>query len=338
MKNSDYFSLRFKNDKLIFLDQTKLPFTQSYVETENYERIAEAIEKLEIRGAPAIGIAAAYALVLSIKNCSEEKIEQTFEHARQRLSSTRPTAVNLFSSLNEIRKIFMENKSADNLYEILKDKAVSLHNDDMDKCERIGKNGLAIFKKKSNVLTHCNTGKLATAGDGTAFNIIRMAFERGLVSHVYADETRPLYQGLRLTTFELEQNGIPFSVQTDSMAAVLMKQNNVDLVIVGADRIALNGDTANKIGTYNLAVLCNFHDIPFFVAAPTTTIDRTIPSGEEIVIEYRNKSEILSYRSMRISPDSTEVFNPAFDVTPAHLISGIITEDQVYLFPYNFIK
>lgn len=338
MKKSNYFSLQFKNDKLIFIDQTKLPFEQSYVETEDYERIAEAIERLEIRGAPAIGIAAAYALALSVKNCNKEKNEPIFEHACQRLSSTRPTAVNLFSSLNEIRKTFMENKSAENLYEILKDKAVSLHNDDIDKCERIGKNGLVIFKKKSNVLTHCNTGKLATAGDGTAFNIIRMAFEKGLVSHVHVDETRPLYQGLRLTTFELEQNRIPFSVQTDSMAAVLMKENNVDLVIVGADRIALNGDTANKIGTYNLAVLCNFHDIPFFVAAPTTTIDRTIPSGEEIVIEYRNKFEILNHRSISIAPESTEVFNPAFDVTPAHLISGIITEDQVYLLPYNFIK
>jgi methylthioribose-1-phosphate isomerase len=338
MKKSNYFSLQFKNDKLIFLDQTKLPFEQSYIETDNYERISEAIEKLEIRGAPLIGVAAAYALALSLKNCSKEKIETIFELAYQRISSTRPTAVNLFSSLNEMRKTFMENKSADNLYEILKISSIDLHNDDIDKCERIGKNGLAIFKKKSNVLTHCNTGKLATAGNGTAFNIIRMAFEIGLVSHVHVDETRPLYQGLRLTTFELEQNGIPFSVQTDSMAAVLMKQNNVDLVIVGADRIALNGDTANKIGTYNLAVLCNFHDIPFFVAAPTTTIDRTIPSGAEIVIENRKKSEILSHRSVNIASDSTEVFNPAFDVTPAHLISGIITEDQVYLFPYNFIK
>jgi methylthioribose-1-phosphate isomerase len=213
-----------------------------------------------------------------------------------------------------------------------------LHNDDIDKCNRIGKNGLAIFRKKSNVLTHCNTGKLATAGDGTAFNIIKMGYEKGLVNHVYVDETRPLYQGLRLTTFELEQDEIPFSVQTDSMAAVLMKEKKVDLVIVGADRIALNGDTANKIGTYNLAVLCNFHDIPFYVAAPTTTIDRTIPSGEEITIEYRNKSEVLANKSINIAPDSIDVFNPAFDITPSHLISGIITEDQVYLFPYNFIR
>ena len=201
MKKSNYFSLQFKNDKLIFLDQTKLPFEQSYVETEDYERIAEAIEKLEIRGAPAIGIAAAYALALSLKHCSKEKIESIFELAYQRLSSTRPTAVNLFSSLNEMRKTFMANKNADNLYEILKDKAVSLHNDDIDKCERIGKNGLAIFRKKSNVLTHCNTGKLATAGDGTAFNIIKMAFEKGLVNHVHVDETRPIISGFAINDF-----------------------------------------------------------------------------------------------------------------------------------------
>jgi len=338
MKTNNYFSIQFSDDKLIILDQTKLPFEQSYIHTDDYERIAQAIEKLEVRGAPAIGVTAAYALALSVKNCSKENVEFAFNEGYQRLSSTRPTAVNLFSSLNEIKKTFIENKNNDNVYEVLKNKAIDLHNDDVDKCERIGKNGLTIFKKKSNVLTHCNTGKLATAGDGTAFNVIRLAFEKGLVSFVHVDETRPLYQGLRLTTFELEQNGIPFTVQTDSMAAVLMNQKKVDLVIVGADRIALNGDTANKIGTYNLAVLCNFHSVPFYIAAPTSTIDRTIASGEEINIEYRKKSEVLSYKSTSIASDTIEVFNPAFDVTPSHLISGIITEDQVYLFPYNFIK
>jgi methylthioribose-1-phosphate isomerase len=338
MKKSNYFSFQFKNDKLIFLDQSKLPFEQSYLETDDYERIAEAVEKLEVRGAPAIGVVAAYALALAMKQSDKTAQEFDFYKALQRLSDTRPTAVNLFSALQEMEKIFIENKNIDNLYEVLKSKAISLHNDDIDKCNRIGKNGLTIFKKKSNVLTHCNTGKLATAGDGTAFNIIKMAYEKGLVNHVYVDETRPLYQGLRLTTFELEQNEIPFSVQTDSMAAVLMNEKKIDLLIVGADRIALNGDTANKIGTYNLAVLCNFHDIPFYVAAPTTTIDRTIPSGEEITIEYRNKSEVLANKSVNIAPDSIDVFNPAFDVTPSHLISGIITEDQVYLFPYNFIR
>ncbi len=338
MKKINYFSFQFKNDKLIFLDQTKLPFEQSYIETDDYERIAQAIEKLEVRGAPAIGIIASYAIALSIKNCDPDSVESTFNKAYQRLANTRPTAVNLFTMLNEMRKILNENKNHDSIYDILRQKAVSLHNDDTNKCDRIGENGLALFKKKSNVLTHCNTGKLATAGDGTAFNIIRMGYEKELVSFVYIDETRPLYQGLRLTTFELEQNEIPFSVNTDSMAAVLMKERKVDLVIVGADRIALNGDTANKIGTYNLAVLSNYHDIPFYIAAPTTTIDRTITSGAEIKIEYRKKSEILGYNLVNIASDSVETFNPAFDITPSHLISGIITEDQIYFFPYNFMS
>ena len=338
MKKSEYFSFRFADDKIIFLDQTKLPFEQLYIETDSYERIAEAIERLEIRGAPAIGISAAYALALSVKNISNAEIDVIFNQAYHRLANTRPTAVNLFSALNEIKNTYELHKSNDNIYSILLKKAIELHEDDIQKCKRIGENGLKIFKKKSNVLTHCNTGKLATAGDGTAFNIIKLAFEKGLVSFVYVDETRPLFQGLKLTTFELEQNGIPFSVHTDSMAAALMNEKKVDLVIVGADRIALNGDTANKIGTYNLAVLCNFHNIPFYIAAPTTTIDRTIPSGEDIKIEFRDKSEIISYKSEFIASNSLDVFNPAFDVTPAHLISAIITEDQVYFFPYNFIK
>lgn len=337
MKKSDYFSFQFKNDKLTFLDQTKLPFEQVYIDTDSYERVAEAVEKLEIRGAPAIGIVAAYGLALAIKNSSKDNYETDFSNAYQRLSSTRPTAVNLFSALQEMKKAFLASQESENIYETLLKQAAELHDDDIDKCNRIGKNGLAVFRKKSNVLTHCNTGRLATAGEGTAFNIIRIAYEKGLVNHIYVDETRPLYQGLRLTAFELEQNGIPFSVQTDSMAASLMKEKKVDLVIVGADRIALNGDTANKIGTYNLAILCNYHDIPFYIAAPTTTIDRTILTGDEIVIEHRKKSEVLDYKSINIAPDSYEVYNPAFDVTPSHLISGIITEDQVCSFPYNFM-
>lgn len=338
MKKSDYFSFRFDNDKLIFLDQTKLPLEHNYVETDDYERIAQAIERLEVRGAPALGIVAAYALALSVKDCKHENIIRVFEMAYTRLSQTRPTAVNLFTALNQIKKVFYENVDSNSVYEILKNKAALLHNDDIDKCNRIAHNGLLAFKKKSNVLTHCNTGKLATAGEGTAFNIIRLAHEKGLVSHVFIDETRPLFQGLRLTAFELKQNGIPFSINTDSMAAVLIKEKKVDLVIVGADRIALNGDTANKIGTYNLAVLCYFHDIPFYIAAPTTTIDRTIASGLEIPIEYRNKSELFAYTDFKESKLSFEIFNPAFDITPAHLVSGIITEEQFYTFPYNFIR
>jgi methylthioribose-1-phosphate isomerase len=202
----------------------------------------------------------------------------------------------------------------------------------------MGRNGLSLFKQKSNVLTHCNTGKLATGGIGTAFGIIKTAFENGLVNHVFADETRPLLQGLRLTAFELDKCGIPFALQTDSSSAELMKQGKVDLVITGADRIALNGDSANKIGTYNVAILANYHNIPFYIAAPSTTIDRSIPSGKEIVIEYRNRNELFYIGDTLITPENYNAFTPAFDVTPAHLISGIITEEGLFTFPYNFIQ
>ena len=218
------------------------------------------------------------------------------------------------------------------------EKAKQIHTDDIEKCRKIGENGLKIFRKKSKILTHCNTGKLATGGDGTAFNVIKKGFENNLVEFVYADETRPLLQGSRLTAFELERCGIPFAIETDSMAASLMKSGNVDFVVVGADRIALNGDAANKIGTLTLAILSEYYNIPFYVAAPTTTIDRTIISGDEINIEQRAKDEILKVNGVQIAPEKYETYSPAFDVTPSHLITGIITEEDVYTFPYNFIK
>jgi methylthioribose-1-phosphate isomerase len=339
MKKNSYFSLDFIEDKFVFLDQTKLPLTEDYIKTEDYNRIAEAIERLEIRGAPAIGVAAAYGLALALKSISKDSVDKKFEAAYLRLSKTRPTAVNLFRSLKDIKKVYEANKNSDNIYSILKSEAEKIHKDDIEKCRLIGENGLKIFKKdKSNILTHCNTGKLATSGDGTAFNVIKRGFEKGLVNFVYADETRPLLQGLRLTAFELEKNGIPFAVLTDSSAASLMAKNKVDLVVVGADRIAINGDTANKIGTYSLAVLCNHHNIPFYIAAPTTTIDRAITSGQEIVIEERKSIELTRINGKEIAPDTYRAFTPAFDVTPSHLITGIITEDQVYSFPYNFIQ
>jgi len=338
MKKTDYFSVKFEKNKLVFLDQTKLPFREVYVETDDYERIAEAIEKLEIRGAPLIGVCAAYGLALSIKNATNSERDFFFFGAYDRLARTRPTAVNLFSALCDMKSIYESRKNLSNIYSILVSRAEQLHKDDAEYCRKIGENGLRIFRKKSNILTHCNTGKLATTGDGTAFSVIKTGFEKGLVNFVYADETRPLLQGLRLTAFELEHSGIPFSVLSDSMAATLMKDKKVDFVITGADRIALNGDSANKIGTYNLAILCNYHDIPFYIAAPSTTIDRNIASGEEIVIEFRDKKEILSVSDLQIAPDSYSAFSPAFDVTPAHLIRGIITEEDVFSFPYNFIK
>jgi methylthioribose-1-phosphate isomerase len=337
MKTTEYFSIKYDNENLIFLDQTKLPLEETYVSTDNYERIAGAIERLEIRGAPLIGIAAAYALALSLKN-NQADSEKLFYLAYDRLARTRPTAVNLFQALDELKKDFENLSDKRNAFEMLLSKAIEIQKKDEEYCLKIGRNGLALFKQKSNVLTHCNTGKLATGGIGTAFGIIKTAFENGLVNHVYADETRPLLQGLRLTAFEFEKNGIPFTIQTDSSAAELMRQGKVDLVITGADRIALNGDSANKIGTYNLAILANYHNIPFYIAAPSTTIDRTIATGEEIVIEYRNSKEIFYIGETPISPANYNAFTPAFDVTPAHLISGLITEEGIFTFPYNFIR
>jgi methylthioribose-1-phosphate isomerase len=335
---ANYFSIDFTNDKLVFLDQTKLPLSEIYIETESYDRIAEAIERLEVRGAPLIGISAAYALALSLKNVSSEKAEKIFNSAVDRLARTRPTAVNLFYAIDEMKKTFSENKDSKVVYSALLKRAKEIHNEDIEKCKKIGENGLKVFRRKSRILTHCNTGKLATGGDGTAFNVIKTGFENGLVEFVYADETRPLLQGLRLTSYELEKNSIPFAVQSDSSAASLMKEGKVDFVVVGADRIALNGDSANKIGTYNLAINANFHNIPFYIAAPSTTIDRKIATGDEIKIEFRTKDELISVGGQKVAPESYSVYSPAFDVTPAHLITGIITEKGVYPFPYNFLN
>lgn len=337
MKNNSYFPLKFENDSLIFIDQTKLPLEENYIQTDDYNRIAEAIEKLEIRGAPLIGIAAAYAVALAFKN-KKVKDDDYFNRVYNRLASTRPTAVNLFFALKETEKLYLSLTTDDDLYSRLLILASKIYEDEKNFSDRIAKNGLNIFRKKSNILTHCNTGALAAAGYGTAFAVIKKGYENGLVNHVYVDETRPLLQGLRLTAFELEKNGIPFTIQTDSAAAFLMKENKIDFVITGADRIALNGDAANKIGTYNLAVLCNFHNIPFYIAAPSTTIDRNIATGQEIAIEFRKCEEILSIMGKRISKESYQCFSPAFDVTPSHLITGIITEEGVFPFPYNFIR
>lgn len=336
MKKTDYFSLNFRQDKIIYLDQTKLPLEEVYIETSDYERIAFAIERLELRGAPLIGIAAAYASALSLKNVINNK-EEIFYKSYSRLFATRPTAVNLFYALNEMKEVFELNKNSPDLYELLINRAKLIHKQDEEYCRMIGINALPLFTGKAKILTHCNTGKLATGGEGTAFNIIKTGFEQGLVDYVYVDETRPLLQGLRLTSFELAKNGIPFSVQPDSAAASLITKGGIDFVVVGADRISLNGDTANKIGTLNLAILCNFNSTPFYVAAPSTTIDRNILTGEDIIIEYRDKGEILNFNNIPAAPQSFETFSPAFDVTPSHLITAIITEKQIYRFPYNFL-
>lgn len=333
---ADYYNLKFENGKLTFLDQTLLPLEENYITTDSYIRIAEAIEKLEIRGAPLIGIAAAYSIALALQSSAD--IQKDFNTAFKRLASTRPTAVNLFYALERMKRRFESISEKGNVYPELLKEAETIHHEENNFSEKIAHNGIRIFSKKSNVLTHCNTGALAAGGMGTAFAVIKHAYDNNLVSHVFADETRPLLQGLRLTAYELDKNGIPFSINTDASAAVLMQQGKVDLVITGADRIALNGDTANKIGTYNLAVLCNYHNIPFYVAAPSTTIDRKIATGSEIEIEYRSGDEIKKIKGFKIVPENYTAFTPAFDVTPSHLITGIITEEDLFFFPYSFIR
>lgn len=332
MKKSNYFALAFENDSLTFLDQTKLPFVEEYITTDNYERVAEAIERLEVRGAPVIGIAAAFAVTLAMKkNSSSDK----FKTAYNRLAITRPTAVNLFWALNQMKTLFESLKDGDDAYETLLQKAKEIQQEDVLMCEKMGENGLLIFKKKSVVLTHCNTGVLAAEG-GTAFSVIKKGFENGLVSSVFADETRPLLQGSRLTAYELSKNEIPFEIITDSTAASLFLKKRIDLVITGADRITANGDTANKIGTYNLAVLCKYHGVPFYIAAPSSTIDFSISHHSEIPIELRSSKEITSLNGKQITLESYPCYNPSFDVTPAELISGIITEKGLFTFPYQF--
>jgi methylthioribose-1-phosphate isomerase len=328
-------AIEFKDDKLHLIDQTKLPFELNYIITDDYNRVALAIERLEVRGAPAIGVAAAYALALSLKY-SKENIYDIFYSAYERLKNTRPTAVNLFSALDEIKLVFEQKKNEENLFETLISKAIIIHNRDIEMCDAIGKNGIQIFSKKSRVLTHCNTGALATGGDGTALNVIRNSFQNGLIEIVYVDETRPLFQGSRLTAWELDQLEIPFEIITDSTAASLLQNKKVDLIITGADRITLNGDVANKIGTYNLAVLAHFHEIPFYVAAPTTTIDKSTLTGKKIEIELRSKKEIFEINGQRITRDNYESFSPAFDVSPNELITAIITEKSIHYQPFNF--
>jgi len=335
--SKEFFSIDFKDNKLIFIDQNKLPLVEDYIETDDYEIIAKAIERLAIRGAPAIGIAAAYALALSLKFKSSEEI---FFIAYERLKQTRPTAVNLFKGLNLIKSRYeslTENEKKE-AYTILIQEAKNFHIKDIESCENIAKNGIKIFdaNKKYVVLTHCNTGALATAGIGTALGIIKRAYEYGLIELVYVDETRPLFQGSRLTAFELEKCGIPFEIITDSTAAYLMKKKLVDLALVGADRIAANGDVANKIGTYNLAVVCKYHQIPLYVAAPETTIDYYAKSENDFIIEIRLSKEITEIKGLPISKSVYPAFAPAFDSTSSSLIDGIITDKNLYFYPYNF--
>ena len=310
---------------LRLLDQTKLPTATTYLDCERVDDVWWAIKRLAVRGAPAIGIAAAYGVVLAARDRRDDLLR-----ACDHLATSRPTAVNLFWALDQMRRVIRD--GGDQLGERLLAEAQRLHAEDREQCEAIGRHGadlLGQLPHGSGILTHCNTGALATGGDGTAFAVLLELHRRGFAPHVWADETRPLLQGSRLTMWELTQHGIRATLITDSMAPHIMSEGKVAAAIVGADRIAANGDTANKIGTYGVAIACQAHALPFYVAAPSTTFDLSIASGQQIPIEQRSADEIVRPWGTELAPDGIEVYNPAFDVTPAELIAGIITERGV---------
>jgi len=328
--------LEWQGDRLRLLDQTRLPKAEVWLELRNYQQVAHAIRTMQVRGAPGIGVAAAYggALgALGIKSSDPAKFKAELEAVFQTLGATRPTARNLFSTIERMRQAVSDIKDVAAAKRVLVSEAIAIHEEQMQADRTLSVIGASLIKPGSVVLTHCNTGPLATAGYGTALGVIICAFEQGKVKQVFATETRPLCQGARLTVWELKQAGIPFKLITDSMAGYVMQKHLVDAVIVGADRIAANGDTANKIGTYTLAVLAKENGIPFYVAAPTTTIDKSIATGAEIVIEERSPDEVTCIGGVRVAPEGVEVLNPAFDVTPARYITAIITEEGVTSIP-----
>ncbi len=322
-----------------FIDQTKLPSEVFLQETPDFRDLVAAIRTLQLRGAPLIGIAAAYGVALAAARSASQNLtafRTEVLSAIKEFASSRPTAVNLFWALHRMQNVLETSATVDAARKSLLDEALAIHRDDQEKCRRIGRHGARLFPEKTAVLTHCNTGSLATGGIGTALGAILTARDEGKNVTVYVDETRPLLQGARLTMWELKGAGVDATLITDSTAAFLMKEKKIGLVIVGADRIAANGDVANKIGTYQLALSARAHDIPFYVAAPTSTIDTSIGCGEKIPIEERNPDEITRGFGSRTAPEGIKVYSPAFDITPGTLVSAIITEEGVSHFPYDF--
>ncbi|HYG74944.1 MAG TPA: S-methyl-5-thioribose-1-phosphate isomerase [Planctomycetota bacterium] len=319
-----------------FIDQTKLPTEEVYVTSRTYKEVADAIYTMIVRGAPAIGVAAAMGVALGTRDAKAStaaELRPQFEEICNTLAETRPTAVNLFWAIRRMKDKFADlekaGASADEIKRELIDESKRMHAEDIAACITMGKNGAALLPKTGGVLTHCNAGALATCGYGTALGVIRAAVESGSKINVYADETRPFLQGSRLTAWELQKDGIPTTVISDNMAGVMMAQKKVGAVIVGADRIAANGDVANKIGTYSVAILAKEHDIPFYVAAPWSTVDLETPDGAHIPIEQRSPKEVTHLAGKQIAPDNIAVENPAFDVTPHKYITAIITERGV---------
>jgi methylthioribose-1-phosphate isomerase len=335
-------TLEWTQEGVRFLDQTKLPLEETYVLATSYHQVAEVITTMVVRGAPAIGVSAAMGVALGVqqsKVATIAELTKEFEVICNTLAATRPTAVNLFWAIAHMRERFsalaaQPGATRESIATALIEEAQRMYDEDIAACKAMGANGAELLPETGGVLTHCNAGALATCGYGTALGVIRAAVERGQTIHVYADETRPFLQGARLTAWELMHDGIPTTVLCDNMAASLMRQGKIRAVVVGADRIAANGDVANKIGTYSVAILAKEHDIPFYVAAPWSTIDLATPTGDGIPIEQRAEVEVTHHGGKQLTPHGVGIENPAFDVTPAKYVTAIITERGVLRAPY----
>jgi methylthioribose-1-phosphate isomerase len=335
-------TIEMKDGAVVMIDQRKLPVTEVYVTCKTAAEVAKAIKTMVIRGAPAIGVAAAMGLALGMRRSTATGTKQfttEFQKMCDMMAATRPTAVNLFWAIERMKRTFAEAAhggcSVDELKQRLETEAQKIHDEDVASCRTMGAHGATLVPEDARILTHCNAGALATAGYGTALGVIRAAAEAGKKVAVLADETRPFLQGARLTAWELVKDGIDTTVITDNMAGSMMRLGNVDLVVVGADRIAANGDVANKIGTYAVAVLAKEHGIPFYVAAPISTVDLKTPDGSGIPIEERNGREVTHVGSSRLTPEGVHIRNPAFDVTPAKYVTAIITERGIARAPYD---
>jgi len=333
-------TISWENDRVLLLDQTRLPVEQVYLTCEDYRAVAAAIKGMVVRGAPAIGVAAAMGIALGalrIKAGDRRDFRRQFEEICSEFATTRPTAVNLFWAIDRMKRLVdaHEGKSVESLQQLLKEEALRMSGEDISINRQIGAMGKELIRDGDTVLTHCNAGALATAGYGTALGVIRAAHEEGKKIEVLACETRPFLQGARLTAWELKESGIPVTVITDSMAGHAMRTKNIALVITGADCICANGDVANKIGTYSLAVLAREHGIPFYVAAPFSTINMRRKKGGDVSIEERSPREITHFGERRIVPEGVSVWNPAFDITPAKYLSGLVTEKEIIRKPYK---
>jgi methylthioribose-1-phosphate isomerase len=330
-------TIQWTDSGVVMIDQTRLPREQVFVTCKTYEEVADAIKTMIIRGAPAIGVAAAMGVALGVQNAGPENLDAQVDTICKTLAATRPTAVNLFWAIDRMKRVYdgVRDQDLGTIRETLIREARQVYLEDIAINRAIGANGADLVPDGKTVLTHCNAGALATAGYGTALGVIRAAVEQGKHIDVFADETRPFLQGARLTAWELQQDGIPATIITDNMAGHFLKSGKIGCVVVGADRIAANGDVANKIGTYSVAVLAKENGVPFYVAAPVSTLDLTLASGDLIPIEERGASEVTQVGGVPLAPDGISVRNPAFDVTPARYVTGIITEHGVAAAPYE---